>query len=132
MASNWAQGGGFIDFETYAYYAAHGVYYYWGVATGLSVLVMATGLAYVVTEYCTQSHISTENYAQAMQGLRTTRWFKRHTRVVRAVPDGMIRLGKVAFYRVSGGRSRRGRRSLVWTAETQVYRLGRLGYRMDP
>lgn len=132
MASNWAKNGGYIDFQTYAYYAADGVYYSWGAATGLSVFVMATGLAYIVTEYCTQSHISTEHYGRAMQGLRLTRWYKKHTGFARAVPDAVIKFGKLVFHKATGGRSRRGRRSLVWTAETQLYRLGRLGYRMDP
>ena len=128
----WAKGGGFIDFQNYTYYAAHGVYYYWGAATGLSISVMTIGLAYIVTEYCTQSHISTEDYDRAMQGLRFTRWFKKHTRFVGVVPDMVIRVGKLIFYKVSGGRSRRGRRSLVWTADTQLYRLNTLGYRMNP
>ena len=132
MASVWAKKGGFIDFQTYAYYAAHGVYYYWGAATGLSLVVMSTGLVYIVEQYCTQSHISTENYHRAMQGLRFTRWFKKHTRFVSFVPDLMIRGGKILFFKLSGGRSRRGRRSLVWTAETRLYRLGNLGYRMNP
>ncbi|CAF9941422.1 hypothetical protein IMSHALPRED_002569 [Imshaugia aleurites] len=132
LASTWARNGGFIDFQTYSYYAAHGVYYYWGAASALSVFVMSTGLAYIVTEYCTQSHISTENYARAMRGLRSTRWFKKQTRFVRFVPDLVIRCGKVVFHGISGGRSRRGRRSLVWTADTQSYRLGHLGYRVNP
>ena len=132
MASTWAKDGDFIDFQTYAYYAAQGVYFYWGVATGLSVFVMSIGLTYVVTEYCTQSHISTEDYDRAMQGLRMTRWFKKNTGFVRVLPDMMIKAGKLLFHKVSGGRSRPGRRSLVWTAETQMYRLGRLRYRMNP
>ncbi|CAF9941941.1 MAG: hypothetical protein ALECFALPRED_009427 [Alectoria fallacina] len=132
MASVWAAHGGFIDFQTYAYYAAHGVYYYWGAATGLSVFVMSTGLAYIVTEYCTQSYMSTEDYGRAMKGLRSTRRFKKHTRFVRFVPHLLIKFGKFLAFKVVGGRSRRGRRSLVWTAETKMYRLGRLGYRMNP
>ena len=132
MASVWAKKGGFIDFQTYSYYGASGVYYYWGAATGLSLFVMSTGLVYIVEQYCTQSHISTEDYHRAMQGLRFTRWYKKHTRFVSFVPGLLIRGGKIVFYKLSGGRSRRGRRSLVWTAETRLYRLGNLGYRMNP
>ena len=66
-----------------------------------------------------------------MQGLRFTRWFKKHTRFVSFVPGLIIRGGKIGGFKVSGGRLRRGRRSLVWTVETRLYRLGNLGYRMD-
>ena len=69
MSSNWASGqGGYIDFSTYDVYVAAGVYVYWGAATALSCFVMSCGLIYVVIEYCTQSHISTEDYGRAMQG----------------------------------------------------------------
>ena len=126
MSSNWAHGhGGFIDFETYNDYVARGVYVYWGAATALSCFVMAGGLGYIVLEYCSQSHISTEDYGRAMQGLRMTRWWKKHTRFVRWVPNHAIRLAKWAFWWVNGGRSRRGRRSLVWTEHSDVHvRLG--------
>ena len=60
MSSNWAKGGGFIDFQTYDYYIAHGVFVYWGSANGLSMFVMSVGLAYIVYEYCTQSHFSSK------------------------------------------------------------------------
>ena len=60
MSSNWAKGGGFIDFQTYDYYIAHGVFVYWGSANALSMFVMSVGLAYIVHEYCTQSHFSSK------------------------------------------------------------------------
>lgn len=31
---------------------------------------MAGGLIYIVIEYCTQSHLSTEDYGRAMTGLK--------------------------------------------------------------
>ena len=122
LASNWAAGyGGFIDFETYSDYVAAGVDVYWGAATALSCFVMAVGLAYVVLEYCSQSHISTEDYGRAMQGLKMTRWFKKHSRFIRFVPNQSIRLGKLLFWELNGGRSRKGRRSLVWTEHTDMH-----------
>ena len=60
MASDWTKGGGFIDFETYNFYIAHGVFVYWGSANALSMFVMSAGLAYIVHEYCTQSHFSSK------------------------------------------------------------------------
>lgn len=102
-------------------YVAAGVYVYWGAATALSCFVMAAGLCYIVLECCTQNHISTEDYGRAMQGLKMTRWFREHTRFVRFVPNHTIRLGKVLFWRVNGGRSRRGRRGLVLTEHTDPH-----------
>ena len=122
MSSNWGVGqGGYIDFATYNVYVAAGVYVYWGAATALSCFVMACGLSYIVIEYCTQSHISTEHYERAMQGLKMTRWFRKHTRFIRFVPNHTIRLGKLLFWKLNGGRSRRGRRSLVWTEHTEPH-----------
>ena len=60
MASVWAKGGGFIDFETYDFYVGQGVFVYWGSANALSMFVMSAGLAYIVHEYCTQSHFSSK------------------------------------------------------------------------
>ncbi|KAL8887976.1 MAG: hypothetical protein Q9205_006270 [Flavoplaca limonia] len=115
MASTWTKDGGYIDFEKYQYYAAHGVYQTWGIATGVSLLVMSVGLAYIVFEYCTQSHLSTEDYNRAMNGLKHTRWFKKHTRFIRIVPDVLINWGKLFWHKMTRGKSRRHRRSLVWT-----------------
>ena len=129
IASNWAGGPNAIDFSTAADYKAHGIYVYWGASTALSITVMSAGLAYIVHEYCTQSHFSTEDYGRAMQGLRMTRWWKKHTRYIKIIPDLVIRFGKLCFFKISGGKSRQGRRSLIWTADTSLYRLSNLGYR---
>ena len=81
--------------------------------------VMTGGLAYIAVEYCTQSHLSTEHYGRAMRGLKHTRRFKRFTLVFRAIPDLVIRAAKLLSYKSSRGRTRPGRRSLVWTVKTQ-------------
>ncbi|KAL8765754.1 MAG: hypothetical protein Q9209_007261 [Squamulea sp. 1 TL-2023] len=77
---------------------------------------MGVGLAYIVFEYCTQSHLSTEDYDRAMKGLKHTRWFKKHTLFIRIIPDVVINWGKLIWHKITRGSSRRGRRSLVWTA----------------
>ncbi|KAL8876838.1 MAG: hypothetical protein Q9198_005033, partial [Flavoplaca austrocitrina] len=76
---------------------------------------MSVGLAYIVFEYCTQSHLSTEDYDRAMNGLKHTRWVKKHTRFIRIVPDVLINWGKLFWHKMTRGKSRRHRRSLVWT-----------------
>ena len=81
--------------------------------------VMTAGLIYIAIEYCTQSHLSTEHYGRAMQGLKQTRRFKRYTLVFRAIPDLVIKAAKFLSYKSSSGQRRPGRRSLVWTRKTQ-------------
>ena len=73
-----------MDFMTYAYYQANGVKYYWGFGTALSCITMVLGLLSIVNEYCTQSHLSTENYDSAARGLRTTRRWKKSTMWIRS------------------------------------------------
>ncbi|KAL8716428.1 MAG: hypothetical protein Q9220_000335 [cf. Caloplaca sp. 1 TL-2023] len=115
MSSNWSSLGGYLDFETYQYYTDHGIYLTWRIATGVSLLVMTLGLSYIAFEYCTQSHLSTEDYGRAMMGLKHTRWFKKHTLFIRVVPDAAIDLGKHVWHILTRGKARRTRRSLVWT-----------------
>ena len=78
---------------------------------------MAGGLAYIVEEYCTQSHLSTEDYGRAMQGLKQTRRFKKHTLFIRVIPDYIIKTTKSLAYKISGGKIRLERRSLVWSTK---------------
>lgn len=109
---------GYIDFETYEYYRQHGVEYYWGFGAGLSCIVLTIGLTFVVVEYCTQSHLNTEDYDTAMRGLRVTRWFKKYTYYFRGVPNFLIEAAKRLGHMMLRRRVRAARRSLVWTAAT--------------
>ena len=80
-----------MDFENYAYYRENGVKYYWGFGTGVSCLFLAAGLSYIVIEYCTQSHLSTEDYESAAQGLRMTRRFRKYTTWLRILGGCLAR-----------------------------------------
>lgn len=68
-----------MDFEAYQFYRANGIKYYWGCGTALSCVFLAAGLMYIVVEYYTQSHLNTEDYESAAQGLRKVRRFKKRT-----------------------------------------------------
>ena len=70
-----------------------------------------------------------EHYGRAMKGMKHTRRFKKYTRIFRVVPQYVVGKGKIVWSKISGGRTIPGRRSLVWTAETQLYRLSNLGFR---
>ena len=51
---------------------------------------MLASIAYITTQWCTQSHLNTENYEKAMNGLRRTRRFKRYTVWIVSVPGWVI------------------------------------------
>ena len=124
--TTWAvKEGGFIDFQAATIYNGHSVYTYWSVGVAMSCVAMAGGLWYIVHEYCTQGHLSTEDYERAMQGLKTTRWYKKHTRFLRFLPNQILRFEKWVRHAFTGGKSRKERRSLVWA----VYEKPRISLR---
>ena len=99
---------------------------------------MGVAFAFIVIEYCTQSHLSTENYADAMQGLKRTRQFKKYTAWLRDVPDFIINSIKRLWFEFIWRRRTRysqdlqagrygqgGRRSLLWTWTTKRRQRGR-------
>lgn len=81
--------------------------------------MMAVGFAFVVTEYCTQSHLSTEDYEDAVRGLRRTRRFRKYTSLFRGIPEYLIEVAKHVCHRFFGRHVHGGRRSLVWTWKTR-------------
>ena len=121
MSSIWGTIGGYLDFEDIETYRNAGVSYYWGLGTGLSGLIMVISFAFIITEWCTQSHLSTENYDSARRGLRRTRRFKKYTSYFRDIPNFMISITKGAWLRVRGRKTfgETNRRSLVWTSKTK-------------
>lgn len=120
MSSSWSSLGGYIDFEDYAYYRSAGVVVYWATATALPCFIMSLGFVFIVTEWCSQSHLSSENYEKASRGLRRTRWFKKHTAWFRDIPEVLIEIVLSVRYKLVRGHAERpGRRSLVWTWETK-------------
>lgn len=110
---------GYVDFETFETYLANGVGVYWGFGIGTSLLVMCIAFAFIVAEYCTQSHLSTVDYEKSKRGLRWTRWFKKHTYLFRSIPHLCIGFGKDLWLRIMGKKEIHGRRSLMWTWKTK-------------
>ena len=108
-----------MDFMTYEYYQANGVKYYWGFGTAISCITMAAGLSYVVNEYCTQSHLSTEDYSSAAEGLRTTRRFKKSTMWLRHLARITIKI--LHFLTLSIFKSHS--KSLAWDYKTKDERF---------
>jgi hypothetical protein len=121
MASLWASGGGYIDFQDYAFYLGNGVAIYWGAGTGLSVSVMAVAVLFIIKEWCVQSHLSTGEYENSQAGLMRTRRFKKYTYYIRRGPDILFEWAKVLWHTVGRNQmhEHRIRRSLVWNAHTK-------------
>jgi hypothetical protein len=98
--------GGWFNFQTTNYWNAPGVKGHWITALCLSLTVMVLSFAFIIAEWCTQSHMATDNYKKAMKGLARTRTFKWLTSPIRNAVDFLIIKVKLLM-----GRKRK---SLVW------------------
>ena len=115
----WVGQGRYVDFSIVSYYSSHIIEVYWSIATGVSCSVMCAGFAYIVAEYCTQAHISTDHYGRAMQGLMMTRRYKKYTSRIRTmIYDGLDGMGLV-WRKIRGQTSRPVKRSLRWDWRTR-------------
>lgn len=80
---------------------------------------MCIAFAFIVAEYCTQSHLSTVDYERSRQGLRWTRRFKKHTYPFRSIPHLSISFGRLLWLRIMGKNEFHESRSLLWTWKTR-------------
>lgn len=110
--STWSRWGGYLDFETNE--RASGVQAYWITGAVLSASIMFIAISFLVAEWCEQSHLNTEDFDQAMKGLRVTRWYKKHTIWIRRIPDWIIGRIKDGWHHLTKGEKKRGRQSVVW------------------
>ena len=95
----------------------------WAAGVAMSMFIMMISFSYIVAEWCSQSHLSTEKYKDASKGLKTTRWWKKHTLYIRRVPDVAIEFLKNIYnlvLRNNVGAGKRNRRSLVWAAKVKT------------
>lgn len=79
VTSTWGGGGGYLDFEVQDTVKTSWVLIYWTTGTALTGLVMALSMFYITVEWCQQSFLSTEDYGDAMKGLRLTRTYRHYT-----------------------------------------------------
>lgn len=78
--SNYGVGGGYINVNNILTPRPEQALPYWLAGTIVGCTMMIFSFVFIAWEWITQSHMSTEDYAQAMKGLRTTRRFKTLTR----------------------------------------------------
>lgn len=108
-----------MDFETYAYYRESGVSYYWGFGTGVWCVFLTAGLVSIVIEYCTQTHLSTEEYDSAAQGLRATRRLKKYTAWIRIPINILAKCMHIVTFEIFKSSAK----SLVWTLRMKDERI---------
>jgi hypothetical protein len=97
----------------------------WAIATVLSSTIMATGMLYIVTEWCLQSHLSTASMSDASRGLYFTRRFRWLTSpfrdAIHYAIEGVYAVRKFILRTKNGGTDhaiaepRQHRRSVRWT-----------------
>lgn len=116
QTSVWAGGGGYMDFLERALTHAPGVKNYWIMGTIITCVVMGLGMIYVFVEWCLQAHLSTEDYTDAMHGLRNARCFRRATFWVQYPVSAAVLLVNHVM-RLLGLRKSHERKTLVWTKE---------------
>ncbi|KAF1919512.1 hypothetical protein BDU57DRAFT_469628 [Ampelomyces quisqualis] len=89
VTSTWGGAGGYLDFSVQDTSNSSWVLYYWTAGTCLTGVVLLFSMFYITVEWCQQSFMSTEDYKDAMEGLRMTRdyrmmtyWFRATARFV--------------------------------------------------
>ncbi|KAF3049055.1 hypothetical protein E8E11_009568 [Didymella keratinophila] len=102
VTSNWGGGGGYLDFDVQTTVKARWVIIYWTTGAALTGTVMALSMFYITVEWCQQSFLTTEDYTDAMKGLRLTRAYRRYTYIPRRLARFIARytldrLENVAF-----------------------------------
>ncbi|KAF9698017.1 hypothetical protein EKO04_004312 [Ascochyta lentis] len=79
VTSYWGGAGGYLDFSVQDTSNSKWVLYYWTSGTVITAFVMSLSMFYITVEWCQQAFLSTENYEEAMQGLRRTRSYRQFT-----------------------------------------------------
>ncbi|MCJ1422747.1 hypothetical protein MMC29_000627 [Sticta canariensis] len=83
LAALWTSHGGYIDAKV-AIKADSAIVEHWCITGALlSSLIMFTAIAYLVIEWCEQSHLNTVDLNKAMHGLKLTQHFKYRTLWIR-------------------------------------------------
>jgi hypothetical protein len=117
QTSIWGPGGGYVDFTQWNKSNDTIVGRFWITGTIISSVFMAIGMIYVVIEWCLQSHLSTESYPEAMNGLWRVRRFRRFTNWMR-YPTSAIVLTVNSLARTLKLRSTNKRKVLMWAKES--------------
>lgn len=116
VTSTWGGGGGYLDFEVQDTVKTRWVIVYWTAGAALTGLVMALSMFYVTVEWCQQSFLSTEDYDEAMKGLRLTRAYRYYTYFARRFARSVAKytLDQVEKIALIGGLINAKQQTLLW------------------
>ncbi|KAF2845471.1 hypothetical protein T440DRAFT_264896 [Plenodomus tracheiphilus IPT5] len=119
VTSNWAGGGGYLDFSVQDTSNSKWVLWYWTSGTLLTGFVMSLSMFYIAVEWCQQSFLSTEDYKDAMSGLRMTRRYRQWTYPLRFATRllSYITLAPLEKLAISIGLIKRPQKTLLWTKD---------------
>ncbi|MCJ1270853.1 hypothetical protein MMC22_010750, partial [Lobaria immixta] len=94
QAATWGGQGGYINTTDAVYTEGRTVEASWITGVSLSSLIMLTAIAFLVVEWCEQSHLSSVDVNKAMHGLMVTQHFKHRTLWIRRTPGHVFDLSK--------------------------------------
>ncbi len=122
QSSSWGQRGGYIDFRTSE--KAPGVQKYWLAGSLISCIIMFFAIIFLITEWCEQSHLNSEDIGKALQGLGYTRLFKQRTIWLRTIAYYGIKGVKLCWHISTVWKHPKSgsdvRKSIVWTQGPSV------------
>jgi hypothetical protein len=117
QTSIWSSGGGYLDFTQWNITNNSKVGEFWIMGTVISSVFMGVGMIYVVSEWCLQSHLSTESYHDAMTGLYRVRMFRRFTFWM-GYPTSIVVMALNNLLRTLRLRDSSQRKVLIWTKDS--------------
>ncbi|KAF1841258.1 uncharacterized protein K460DRAFT_322312 [Cucurbitaria berberidis CBS 394.84] len=117
ITSNWGGAGGYLDFSVQDTSNSRWVLWYWTSGTVLTSTVMWLSIFYITVEWCQQSFLSTEDYKEAMDGLRKTRMYRHWSFPVRWLSRQLSRwtLDPMEKLAVLVGLVKKPQKTLLWT-----------------
>ncbi|UPX12501.1 uncharacterized protein EKO05_0003046 [Ascochyta rabiei] len=116
MTSSWGGFGGYLDFTQTNVAKSVAVREYWIIGTVTTCAVMGLGMSYIVLEWLVQAHLSTEDYDNAMNGLRRVRKFRYVTLWIKYPLDWLVYIVSIML-NACQVRGLNDRRIVMWTRD---------------
>ena len=115
QTSQYSSGGGYLDLSMVLDSELKYVMWSWVTGTVISGVVLVVALAYIVLEWCMQSHLSTLDRDDAREGLQRTRAFRRYTYYLRQPLQWCVLRVNELWYLFNPPERRQ--KTLVWTKD---------------
>lgn len=113
--NHWGFPGTYIDMSHQDQTPSDEIIEYWLTGTILASVILGASCAFMVDQWCAQSHISTSDYRKALQGLRRTRKYLRLTSGFRIGPEKLTILFRKVLSFLTLGKWKR--KHLRWSVK---------------